>query len=68
MASYEQDIKHYAAKIRSCTTMTDLLVVMSSWQSFADSRGLSQEERRTVDEAYIESEARLIAQVKPSLW
>lgn len=68
MASYEQDIKHYAAKIRSCTTMTDLLVVMSSWQSFADSRGLSQEERQTVDEAYIESEARLIAQVKPSLW
>lgn len=68
MSTYEQDVKHYAAKIRSCTTMTDLLVAMSSWQSFAESRGLSEEERKTVDEAYIESEEKLIAQVKPTLW
>lgn len=68
MAGYEQDIKRYTEKIRSCTTMTNLLVVMSSWQSFADSHGLSEEERQAVDEAYIESEARLIAQVKPTLW
>ena len=48
--------------------MTGLLTAMSSWQSFADSRRLSPEERRTVDQAYMEAEARLITQVKPTLW
>ena len=48
--------------------MTDLLVAMSSWQSFADTRGLSQEERASVEQAYIKAEENLITQVKPTLW
>ena len=48
--------------------MTDLLVAMSAWQSFADSHGLSPEERASVDEAYMKAEASLITQVKPTLW
>lgn len=68
MSSYEQDIKRYESKMRACTTMTELLVAMSSWQSFADSHGLSDEERTAVDKAYMEAEAKLITQVKPTLW
>ncbi len=68
MSSYEQDIKRYESKIHACTTMTELLVAMSSWQSFADSHGLSDEERTTVHKAYMEEEAKLITQVKPTLW
>ena len=55
MASLEQDIKRYENKIKACSTMTDLLVAMSSWQSFADTRGLSQEERASVEQAYIKA-------------
>ena len=43
MSAYEQDIKRYETKMRACATMTELLVAMSSWQSFADSHGLSEE-------------------------
>lgn len=68
MASYEQEIKRYENKIKACSTMTNLLVAMSSWQSFADSRGLSPEERARVDQAYIKAEENLITQVKPTLW
>lgn len=68
MASLEQEIKRYENKIKTCSTMTDLLVAMSAWQSFADSHGLSPEERASVDEAYMKAEASLITQVKPTLW
>ena len=68
MSSFEQDIKRYESKMRACTTMTELLVAMSSWQSFADSHGLSEEEKMPVDRAYMEEEEKLIAQVKPTLW
>ena len=68
MSAYEQDIKRYETKMRACATMTELLVAMSSWQSFADSQGLSEEEKATVDKAYMEAEAKLITQVKPTLW
>ena len=68
MASLEQDIKRYENKIKACSTMTDLLVAMSSWQSFADTRGLSKEERASVEQAYIKAEENLITQVKPTLW
>lgn len=68
MSAYEQDIKRYETKIRACATMTELLVAISSWQSFADSHGLSEEEKATVDKAYMEAEAKLITQVKPTLW
>lgn len=64
----EQEIKRYENKIRNCETMTDLLLAMSSWQSFADRKGLSPEQRKPVDQAYIEAEAKLITKVKPSLW
>ena len=68
MSAYEQDIKRYETKMRACATMTELLVAMSSWQNFADSHGLSEEEKATVDKAYMEAEAKLITQVKPTLW
>ena len=56
------------SKMKSCTTMTDLLVAMSSWQSYAQSHNISTEEKRMVDEAYLKAEERLITAVKPSLW
>ncbi len=68
MHAHEEEIRRYASKMRTAETMTGLLTAMSSWQSFADSRRLSPEERRTVDQAYMEAEARLITQVKPTLW
>ena len=68
MAAYEQEIKQYETKMRAAETMTGLLTAMSSLKSFADSLGLSAEERRPVDQAYMEAEARLITQVKPTLW
>lgn len=54
--------------MKSCTTMTDLLVAMSSWQSYAQSHNLEPEQKRTVDEAYLKAEEGLITAVKPSLW
>ncbi len=61
-------IEIYKKKISGCTTMTDLLVAMSSWQSFAEGQGISPEQRAEVDHAYLEAETRLISTVKPSLW
>lgn len=68
MSAIEQEIERYLNKIKNCTTMTDLLVAMSSWQSFAERKGLTEEQKKTVDEAYIDAESRLITQVKNSLW
>ena len=64
----DQDIQRYERKIRNCTTMTDLLVAMSSWQSFSQRKGLTAEQKKPVDEAYLETEAKLITNVKSSLW
>lgn len=68
MSRTDEEIKRYETKMKSCTTMTDLLVAMSSWQSYAQSHNLSTEENRMVDEAYLKAEERLITAVKPSLW
>ena len=68
MSAYGQAMKRYEASMRAAERMTGLLTAMSSWQSFADSRGLSPGERKAVDQAYMEAEARLITQVKPTLW
>lgn len=68
MNANKAEITGYLNKIKGCATMTDLLVAMASWQSFADARGLTPEERQEVDRAYVEAEGRLITQVKPSLW
>lgn len=64
----EQEIKRYENKIKNCTTMTELLRAMSSWQSFADRKGLTPEQRKVVDQAYLELEGKLIGNVKSSLW
>ena len=55
MSRTDEEIKRYETKMKSCTTMTDLLVAMSSWQSYAQSHNLSAEEKRTVDEAYLKA-------------
>ncbi len=44
MSRTDEEIKRYETKMKSCTTMTDLLVAMSSWQSYAQSHNLSTEE------------------------
>ncbi|MBQ9156993.1 MAG: hypothetical protein IJ137_09435 [Eubacterium sp.] len=68
MSAIEQEITRYENKIKNCQSMTELLTAMSSWQSFAQRKGLSEEEKRPVDHAYIDAEAKLITQVKSSLW
>ena len=55
MSRTDEEIKRYETKMKSCTTMTDLLVAMSSWQSYAQSHNLSTEEKRMVDEAYLKA-------------
>lgn len=64
----EQQITRFENKMKSCKSMTDLLLAMSSWQSFCEKNALTEEDRKRVDQAYIEAEAKLITQVKPSLW
>lgn len=64
----EQQITRFENKMKSCNSMTDLLLAMSSWQNFCEREHLDEEQRKRVDQAYIEAEARLITQVKPSLW
>ena len=68
MSRTDEEIKRFETKMKSCTTMTDLLVAMSSWQSYAQSHNLEPEQKRTVDEAYLKAEEGLITAVKPSLW
>ena len=68
MNAIEQEITRYENKIKACQTMTDLLVAMSGFQSFADRKGLTAEVKAPVEKAYIEAEARLITTVKSSLW
>ena len=36
MSRTDEEIKRFETKMKSCTTMTDLLVAMSSWQSYAE--------------------------------
>ena len=68
MNALEQEIERYEQKMKNCLTMTDLLTAMASWQSFAERKGLTTEQKSSVDQAYIEAEARLITNVKSSLW
>ena len=68
MSRTDEEIKRYETKMKSCTTMTDLLVAMSAWQSYAQSHNLDPEQKKTVDGAYLKAEERLITAVKPSLW
>lgn len=64
----KEQIDRFENKMKNCKSMTDLLIAMSSWQSFCERNALSQEEKQRVDLAYIQAEERLIANVKPSLW
>ena len=48
--------------------MTDLLMVMSSWQSFSRSNGLTEDQKRNVDRIYLEMEEKLIAGLSKSPW
>ena len=68
MADIAMEIERYEKKMKSAETMTDLLLAMSAWQTFADSRGLSGEQRAVVDRAYIEAEGRLIENVTTTPW
>lgn len=68
MSRTDEEMKRFEMKMKSCTTMTDLIVAMSSWQSYTQSHSLDEETRKTVDEAYLKAEERLITAVKPSLW
>ena len=68
MSRIDEEIKRFENKIKVCTTMTDLLVAMSAWQSYAGSHSLDVEQKKIVDEAYLKAEERLISEVKPSLW
>ena len=45
MSRTDEEIKRFETKMKSCTTMTDLLVAMSSWQSYAQSQILSQNKK-----------------------
>ncbi len=64
----DKEITRFENRMKNCESMTDLLVAMSSWQSFSQNNGLTEEQKRRVDEAYLEAEARLITNVKKSLW
>ena len=64
----EQEIIRFENKMKSCTSMTDLLIAMSAWQGFCRNNTLTDEQKRRVDEAYLTTEAQLIKQVKTSLW
>ena len=68
MADIIQETERYEKKMKNAETMTDLLLAMSAWQTFADSRGLSDEQRDPVDRAYIEAEGRLIQTVSKTPW
>ena len=68
MSSIEEKILYYEKKFRNCTTMTDLLVAMSSWQSFARSNGLTEDQKRNVDQVYLEMEEKLIKGLSKSPW
>ena len=67
-SSIEEKILYYEKKFRNCTTMTDLLVAMSSWQSFARSNGLTEDQKRDVDQVYLEMEEKLIKGLSKSPW
>ena len=68
MSSIEEKILYYEKKFRNCTTMTDLLVAMASWQSFARSNGLTEDQKKSVDHVYLEMEEKLITGLSKSPW
>lgn len=68
MTKIEEKIQWYERKFRNCETMTDLVIAMSSWQNFARSNGLSEDQRRPVDQVYLEMESKLITGLSQSLW
>lgn len=68
MSTLIQEIKKYEDKIKSCGSMTELIIAMSSWQAFAERKGLTDMQKASVDQAYIETEKKLITNVKSSLW
>ena len=68
MADIATETERYEKKMKNAETMTDLLLAMSAWQTYAKSRGLSDEQRAPVDRAYLEAEKRLIGNVSKSPW
>lgn len=68
MAEITVEIERYEKKMKNAETMTDLLLAMSAWQTYAKSRGLTDEQKAPVDRAYIEAEGRLLANVSKTPW
>ena len=64
----EKEIARFENKMKNCESMTDLLLAMSAWQGFCRNNSLTEEEKRRVDQAYLEAEERLIKNVQKSLW
>ena len=46
MSRTDEEIKRFETKMKSCTTMTDLLVAMSSWQSYAQSHNILSQNKK----------------------
>lgn len=68
MSAIDAKITQFKNKMASCQTMTDLLVAMSSWQSFCNNNSLTEDQKSIVDQVYLDAEQRLISKVKTSLW
>ncbi|MEE1227864.1 MAG: hypothetical protein U0K57_02750 [Lachnospiraceae bacterium] len=68
MEIIDQKIEYYKKKIEACTSMTNLLLAMASWQSFEESQALTPEQKKPVEDAYIKAEQSLIGNVKGSIW
>ena len=50
MADIAFEIERYEKKMKNAETMTDLLLAMSAWQTYAKSRGLTDEQKAYVDD------------------
>ena len=64
----EENISRYETRMKNCSSMTDLLIAMSSWQTYCKSHTVTEEDKERVDRTYLQAESRLLTQVKHSLW
>lgn len=64
----DKEILRYENKMKNCRSMTELMTVMASWQSYCRSHAVEIENEQKINSLYLEMEGKLISNLKLIPW
>lgn len=64
----DKEIARYEKKLNQCQSMTELLKVMTSWQTYCKSHAVEKEWEQKINKLYLEMEKQLISNLTSTPW